>query len=369
MVQTGLFFLVEAIYRDNRMLNRAHALLADLCASLGHCGAARFIELGAGTGSATAAVLARLQPMQTTTEYRFTDVGQAFVQRAARNLAARYDFVRTSLLDLTRDTVDQGIDADGYDVAIAANVLHALPDIAEGLARANRLLKTGGRLVVIELVEVLAFNTATFGLLPDWWAARDPALRQPDSPLLTTQAWRLALERSGFADIVITQTNRAIALISARKAGAAQLPQALPAGPAVHAAAPSAGGRVAPPRAAIAQRVHAVIATVLRMPVEQIDARSAFSDLGVDSILAGEAAQRLAQEFGIEVKPTVLFNHPNPAALSAWIEAMTPVQSAPLPGAAPEPVADDALMSLLQRMEGGEADIELAEQEIRRIHD
>jgi acyl carrier protein len=105
------------------------------------------------------------------------------------------------------------------------------------------------------------------------------------------------------------------------------------------------------------------------MPAEQIDPQSAFSDMGVDSILAGEAAQRLAREFGIEVKPTVLFNHPNLAALSAWIQGLMPLQPVALPVVVQAAAPDDALMSLLLRMERGEVDIELAEQEIRRIHD
>ncbi|TXC66095.1 methyltransferase [Piscinibacter aquaticus] len=97
----------------------------------------RVLEIGAGTGGTTTYVLPLLPAQRTT--YTFTDLSPLFLERAAEQFAA-FPFVRHALLDIERDPVEQGFEAAGFDIVIAANVLHATADLRRTLAHARRLM-------------------------------------------------------------------------------------------------------------------------------------------------------------------------------------------------------------------------------------
>lgn len=159
----------------------------------------RVVEIGAGTGGTTGFVLPCLPEGRT--DYAFTDVSPVFLAEAARR-HARHGFVRHALLDIERDPAGQGFQAGGYDIAIAANVLHATADLGASLAHARRLLADGGLLVLLEGVVPQRWVDLTFGLTEGWWRFEDRALR-PDYPLLSRDTWPLALASAGFEGIEV----------------------------------------------------------------------------------------------------------------------------------------------------------------------
>jgi SAM-dependent methyltransferase/acyl carrier protein len=154
----------------------------------------RMLEIGAGTGGTTAAVLSMLLPGSV--EYVFTDVSPAFTARAAERLAAPLRSFRP--LDIERDPAEQGFRGERFDIVLAANVLHATRDLGRTLAHVRRLLVPGGLLILLEGTVRHRWVDLTFGLTEGWWRFTDFDLR-PDHALLRAEQWLDLLAASGFA--------------------------------------------------------------------------------------------------------------------------------------------------------------------------
>src|SRR5690606_35595404 len=125
------------LYRDTPSARTYNALVRDAIAAairdVPPDRALRIIEIGAGTGGTTAHVLPVLPAART--DYVFTDVSPHFLNRARTEFAG-FPFVRYELLDITRDPAGQGFRPGTSDVVIAANVLHATPDLRDTLRNA-----------------------------------------------------------------------------------------------------------------------------------------------------------------------------------------------------------------------------------------
>ena len=155
----------------------------------------RMLEIGAGTGGATAAVLPVLPAGRT--EYHYTDLSAGFFAGAATRFAD-YPFLEYRVLDIERDPLAQGFAPQRYDLVVAANVLHATRDLEQTLAHVRPLLAPGGLLILLEGLERQAWLDLTFGLLEGWWRFAD-ALR-PDYALVDGDAWSRLLTQQGFTE-------------------------------------------------------------------------------------------------------------------------------------------------------------------------
>ena len=91
---------------------------------------------------------------------------------------------------------------------------------------------------------------------------------------------------------------------------------------------------VAPPTGALEAMVVEIIAAVTETDAASIDSRLRFVELGVESILAGDAAQLLSKRLGHTVSPAVFNEHPTVAALARYLGGASPVA----PAAAPAPI-------------------------------
>jgi SAM-dependent methyltransferase len=87
----------------------------------------RVLEVGAGTGGTTTALLPLL-PAEST-EYVYSDISSAFLA-AAEERFARYPFVTYRVVDIERSPQMQGLTPGSFDIVVAANVLHATRDVA-----------------------------------------------------------------------------------------------------------------------------------------------------------------------------------------------------------------------------------------------
>ena len=169
----------------------------------------RVLEIGAGTGATTAAILDALPPGRT--DYTFTDVSPLFLERAAQRFA-NVSGMRFGLLDIEQDPAGQGFATGGYDIVLAANAIHATRDLREAVRHARSLLAPGGWLALIEGVADEPWVELTFGLTPGWRRHADVVLR-PASPLIDRQAWKKLLTEEGLEDVNLlpreTRTGRA----------------------------------------------------------------------------------------------------------------------------------------------------------------
>ncbi|WP_051328760.1 beta-ketoacyl synthase N-terminal-like domain-containing protein [Geminicoccus roseus] len=153
----------------------------------------RVLEIGAGTGATTAVLLPALQ---SDVAYLFTDVGSPFLHAAQARFGDHPGF-RTGLLDIGRDPAEQGLAPRSFDLVVAANVLHVVPDLRRAVAHAASLLAPGGRLLLVEGTAALARLDLVFGATEGWWAFADD-LRQ-DHPLLPAERWHDLFREAGLA--------------------------------------------------------------------------------------------------------------------------------------------------------------------------
>ncbi|KAL5051285.1 hypothetical protein BDW71DRAFT_193707 [Aspergillus fruticulosus] len=127
-----------------------------LFATLGHSNPElNILEVGAGTGSATAQFLEYLHAPDGSrmyTRYTFTDVSAGFLA-AAKERFSRYDAIEYAVLNISEDAAQQGFKLGSYDLVIASNVVHATPSLNRSLANLKSLLAPGGRLFLQEIGE------------------------------------------------------------------------------------------------------------------------------------------------------------------------------------------------------------------------
>ncbi|KAI0879040.1 hypothetical protein GGS24DRAFT_486779 [Hypoxylon argillaceum] len=185
----------------------------------------RVIEIGGGTASASVPVLETLGGRKGETprfsKWTFTDISTGWFENASNLLQEWEPRVEYKRLDIESDAIEQGFDAESYDVVVALNVLHATKDMKKTLENCRRLLKPGGNLVLGENTNPNDISSFIFGTLPGWWVAEDG---REDGPLLSQSEWDVALTGAGFttADIRLpvtdsSQAHRMSVLISKRQ--------------------------------------------------------------------------------------------------------------------------------------------------------
>ncbi|WP_454199282.1 thioester reductase domain-containing protein [Nocardia sp. Marseille-Q1738] len=370
--------LVGAIYRGNAAYDFTNGLLAELVSALAQQrGAARplrIVEIGAGTGGSTHAVLAALADRGIAYEYHYTDVSHSFVAHGRRTFGTHPN-LRFAVVDIETDPVAQGFPAGDADLVLCANVLHATRSIDAALRNARRLLAPGGVLAFTEATTDLEVLALTFGLLEGWHAYRDPAARIPHSPLLSEQQWRAALSAAGFSGVRAwgpglsedpEPSFRLLAAVSATApadvrpepdvvpepaqtssvSASTQTPHTpAPGAPRIgleseRTAAVSASMQFAdnssleverigsePARTAAATASSAAVSALeaeliglvadgLGVARSEVRAELPLSEYGVDSILAVKIIDRVNARYGLALRPTVVFDHPSVRLLS-----------------------------------------------------
>jgi acyl transferase domain-containing protein/SAM-dependent methyltransferase/NAD(P)-dependent dehydrogenase (short-subunit alcohol dehydrogenase family)/acyl carrier protein len=154
------------------------------------------LEVGAGTGSTTAAILPTLAEHRYT--YFYTDVSPVFLEFGRTRFEQRDLIFRT--YDLEKSPTAQQLPARRFDIIIAANVLHAVSDLGRALDNLRALLKPGGFLILRELTQPLRWLDFTFGLTREWWSSTD-FRADTSSPIIALPAWTKLLGDSGFTRV------------------------------------------------------------------------------------------------------------------------------------------------------------------------
>jgi acyl transferase domain-containing protein/NAD(P)-dependent dehydrogenase (short-subunit alcohol dehydrogenase family)/acyl carrier protein len=171
------------------------------------------LEVGAGTGATTAAVLDALP--HAGLRYAFTDVAASLIARARE----RFPGVEPRVLDIERDPEEQGFTPQAQDLVVAANVLHATRNLPASLAHVRRLLAPGGALVLVEATAPHAWLDVTFGLTEGWWRFADERAAA-GHPLLDVAGWTRLLNAAGFDEVRVLPGTAALgqAVLLARAA-------------------------------------------------------------------------------------------------------------------------------------------------------
>ncbi|AND15926.1 non-ribosomal peptide synthetase [Rathayibacter tritici] len=305
----------------------------------------RILEVGAGTGATTAAVLdaldaAGLQP----DEYVFSDVSPAFLQRAEERFG-RHEYFRCETLDLLRPA-ESGAAGAPYDVVIATNVLHALPDVTRAVRAVGTVLTRNGLLLLNEMTRGTWSANLTVGLLPGWWGHLDPEVRLPGSPVVAPDRWREVLSAEGFRtlgpvegaepalgqDLVIAEASGGHRRVS----GPPAAPEASTTGTIV-AADVQGDSQV---RTATDDLVRRTVAEVLRLDESAVASDRDLFELGLDSLLVVSLRAAL-QRAGFRVDAGMLLDQRTVRGIAAAIDDADDLRAARLPADGPaqeEPV-------------------------------
>ncbi|KNG88685.1 hypothetical protein ANOM_003106 [Aspergillus nomiae NRRL 13137] len=196
--QTGLLSRISSESDDISPCNEAY--LAPLVQQI----AFRFprmkiLEIGAGTGSATGAILDRIG--QSFHSYTLTDPSGALIEDAQKKFAAHADKFIYRALDIGVDPAGQGFESHSYDLVVAAGVLHATPDIQATLTHVRSLLKPGGYLAVVEGTNTSLLRPSfVYGSLDKWWPSEQDKIR-PWGPMLPVMEWDSLLKETGFSGV------------------------------------------------------------------------------------------------------------------------------------------------------------------------
>ena len=180
----------------NRMLAEA---MRELIARLPEDRRLRIVEIGAGTGSATASVLPELPEGRF--DYVYTDISAGFFAEAEARFGDGDGCIEYRTLDIEKDPIAQGYDAHSYDIVLASNVLHATRYLQETLGHCRDLLSPSGQLVALENLRGLGWMDLTFGQLDGWWRFADDY--RPHHALATPAIWRHALTDVGFVEVEV----------------------------------------------------------------------------------------------------------------------------------------------------------------------
>jgi len=197
----GSWRLAEAWYEKNPAVRHHSAVMAAMAHSFTRTAAAdqriRVLELGAGTGGISTAVLAQLPTAST--EYWYTDVSSYFFA-AAREKFRRYPFVQFGVYTIDQGPESQGHEPNSFDIVIAANVLHNARDIPTTLRHIRDALKPGGMLMLLEGTRNTVWQWVNASYLEGNESYSDERA-QADAPALSAQQWAKVLQANQFGPV------------------------------------------------------------------------------------------------------------------------------------------------------------------------
>ncbi|WP_188186662.1 non-ribosomal peptide synthetase [Nonomuraea sp. SYSU D8015] len=183
----------QAAFRDNPVNRYLNEVLVAAVTAIGR--PLRVLEVGAGVGGTSAALIPALAGAGVEVDYLFTDVSPFFLNDAREAFAA-YPQVRYGLYDLNLDPRAQDLLPNSFDLIVAGNALHLAKDAAAALAALRELLAPGGWLAFIEgtaenlpLMVSMEFTDQLSGFTDVRQAA--------DQTLLTREQWARLVEEAG----------------------------------------------------------------------------------------------------------------------------------------------------------------------------
>ena len=167
----------------------------------------RVLEIGAGTGSVSGHVVKALCTEDSASNgiarfarYDYTDISESFFEQARERFQSIKSKMQFRVLNIEEDIINQGYTEGDYDLIIAAWVLHATRDLSATVQNVRKLLKPGGKLVLVEITRPDRFRCGVaFGTLPGWWLSVED-FRQ-SGPCISHEDWRRVLMAEGFSGV------------------------------------------------------------------------------------------------------------------------------------------------------------------------
>ncbi|KAL8687483.1 MAG: hypothetical protein Q9218_006357 [Villophora microphyllina] len=194
--------LLYDYYRQALRIDRSYEQIKQLLDAFAHQNPkAKVLEIGGGTGGCTVHALEVLGGGNSSrslrfAQYDFTDISSGFFEMARERFAPWDDLVQYSKLDIEADPTVQGFQEGSYDLILACQVLHATKNMRHTLQNVRKLLRPGGKLMMIETTNDAIDIQLIFGTLPGWWLSEEP--ERKNSPSLNVDMWDQSLRATGF---------------------------------------------------------------------------------------------------------------------------------------------------------------------------
>ncbi|KAI9668413.1 MAG: Type I Iterative PKS [Alyxoria varia] len=201
------------MYQAQESMTRTYEIASQYVDALAHqWPAMHILEIGAGTGGATKPILDRLRGNSADTfsfsHYDFTDISSGFFGEAKEKFQEFGHRIQYRTLNVEEDPSAQGFAEGKYDLIVASNVLHATKSMHNTLAHTRKLLRPGGKLMLIEITS-LGLSQFPFGTTTGWWLAEDSKDIAPcdgfsyrqQGPTLTESQWDMVLTNTGFSGV------------------------------------------------------------------------------------------------------------------------------------------------------------------------
>jgi acyl transferase domain-containing protein/acyl-CoA synthetase (AMP-forming)/AMP-acid ligase II/SAM-dependent methyltransferase len=338
--------VADALYQFNpvsRMQN--HIAVEVLRALVGRHAAVqsrpmRILELGAGTGGTSAALLKVLPAVGVT--YRFTDVSHFFTDRAKARFAD-LPFIEYGLFDINNGYAEQGYEPASFDLILAANVIHTAKHVDRTLHQLRELLVPGGALMLIEGTVNTPIQMLTLAHIESFGHYQDRR-RARNLPFMSADEWRACLLEAGFERCCAVpgagNSSRAwpqhVLLAGSPEEGGA------PARSAVAEKAPAYVTPLPPPSAApptpdtavdcglgTTDALSRLLGKLIHVDAARLDPQATFMELGVDSIVLMEFTHAVSRQHGVKLTVPQIFEHyPSLDKLSRFLGAgETPASS------------------------------------------
>jgi ubiquinone/menaquinone biosynthesis C-methylase UbiE len=199
MVEDGF---LNKFYENSLKLDRSSRQVCEVLKHTVHKNPRlKILEIGAGTGSATAPILATLGDDNSgdgpfASSYDFTDLSTGFFEAAQEKFKDWKNLVRYKKLDIDQDPLKQGFEGGSYDVIIACRVLSATKSMQNTMGNVRKLLKPGGKLLLIETTRDQLDTQFSLSLLPGWWLSKSLVL-QPTQSYIFADSREQAKKKNG----------------------------------------------------------------------------------------------------------------------------------------------------------------------------
>jgi acyl transferase domain-containing protein/acyl carrier protein/phospholipid N-methyltransferase len=278
----------------------------------------RILEIGAGTGTATAELLAILPPAQT--EYTFTDVGNFFLN-AAKKKFSTYPFVAYKLLDIESPLSEQGYEQNSFDVIVAFKVLHVARNMKETLDRVRSLLVPGGFLLLWETTQT-TLEAEVIDALIMKPIEDETGKRNMGNPFLSAEEWQVSLKDSGFVEVAAFsefQPFREHVIVAQAGMETLGISESKVSVNTTHLRPNLKNAYVAP-----TNEIEEQIAKIFQelLGIQQVGIHDNFFALGGDSLTGTVLVSQLRKCFQLELPVRALFEAPSIAELALSIEVM-----------------------------------------------
>ncbi|KAH7127284.1 hypothetical protein EDB81DRAFT_907428 [Dactylonectria macrodidyma] len=200
LVQDGM---LDRLYVEGLGFQDGNVDLGIMIKQLGHQHPRmRVVEVGAGTGGTTRTVLGALGNQYAA--YTYTDISTGFFENARSVFSQHISRLSFKTLNIEKDPVDQGFAEGSFDMLIASNCLHATRSLEDTLRHCRRLLRPGGRLVLLEITRDFLPIQLTMATLPGWFLGIDDG--RVWAPTISLNRWDELLKATGFSGVDVSST-------------------------------------------------------------------------------------------------------------------------------------------------------------------